>query len=112
MTQCDMSSPRFYKYQANLLTALAAYVSNSFSPTTKYLTLDLLFPYLALVKRQIMELSHPYPDCPVQRVTRPLFADHPALFCSLLRVLSSLLCNQKHVEKLLSGVFLKCPAFM
>ena len=54
MSLCDMASPRFYKYEANLLAALAGYLDHSFSATTKYLALDLFFPYLALVKRQIV----------------------------------------------------------
>lgn len=51
---CDMSNPRFYKYEENLLGMLANYLRSSFSSTTQYLTIDMLFPIILLVKRQIM----------------------------------------------------------
>ena len=57
---CDMSNPRFYKYQGNLLALLAHYLQSSFSKTTQYLTIDTLFPLLLLMKRQLLELSHPF----------------------------------------------------
>lgn len=59
-TLCDMNNPRFYKYQANLLAILANYLRHSFSNTSQYLALDMLFPVLLLMKRQILELSHPF----------------------------------------------------
>lgn len=51
---CDMGNPRFYKYEENLLGMLANYLRHSFSSTTQYLTIDLLFPLLLLVKRQVL----------------------------------------------------------
>jgi hypothetical protein len=51
---CDMGNPRFYKYEENLLGMLANYLRSSFSSTTQYLTIDLLFPILLLIKRQIL----------------------------------------------------------
>lgn len=62
--QCDMGSPRFYKYEANLLSVLGNYLSHAFSSTVQYLAIDLLFPLLLLVKRQLVELSHPYLTMP------------------------------------------------
>ncbi len=59
-TLCDMNNQRFYKYQANLLAVLANYLHNSFSNTTQYAAIDMLFPVLLLMKRQILELSHPF----------------------------------------------------
>ena len=56
---CDMSNPRFYKYETNLLSLLGNYLQQSFSNTVQYLSIDMLFQLLLLVKRQIMELSHP-----------------------------------------------------
>jgi hypothetical protein len=61
-TLCDMNNPRFYKYQANLLGTLANYLQHSFSNTTQYLAIDMFFPVLLLMKRQILELSHPFLD--------------------------------------------------
>ena len=55
-----MNNSRFYKYEANLLGLLGRYLQNSFSNTVKYLAVDLMFPLLLLIKRQIIELSHPY----------------------------------------------------
>ena len=51
---CDMNNPRFYKYETNLLAILANYLHNSFSNTVQYLAIDLLFPVLLLIKRQIL----------------------------------------------------------
>jgi hypothetical protein len=51
---CDMGNPRFYKYEENLLGMLANYLRYSFSSTTQYLIIDMLFPILLLVKRQIL----------------------------------------------------------
>jgi hypothetical protein len=42
----------------------------------------------------------------------PLMAAHPTLLCNLLLVVGGLLSNQKHIEKLLSAVFIKCAPFM
>ena len=51
---CDMNNPRFYKYEINLLGLLGNYLQNSFSNTVQYLAIDMLFPILLLVKRQII----------------------------------------------------------
>jgi len=51
---CDMGNSRFYKYEENLLGMLANYLNSSFSSTTQYLTIDMLFPIILLVKRQIL----------------------------------------------------------
>lgn len=56
---CDMNNTRFYKYEVNLLAMLANYLHHSFSSTVQYLCIDLLFPLLLLIKRQLIELSHP-----------------------------------------------------
>ena len=53
-TLCDMNNPRFYKYQANLMAVLANYLHNAFSNTAQYIAIDLLFPALILMKRQIL----------------------------------------------------------
>lgn len=37
---------------------------------------------------------------------------YPGLLCNFLLVIGSLLSNQKHIEKLLSAVFIKCSPFM
>lgn len=42
----------------------------------------------------------------------PLMATYPTLLCNLLLVVGGLLSNQKHIEKLLSAVFIKCAPFM
>jgi hypothetical protein len=42
----------------------------------------------------------------------PLIIAHPTLLCNLLLVIGGLLSNQKHIEKLLSAVFIKCTPFM
>jgi hypothetical protein len=49
-----MNNTRFYKYEANLLAVLANYLHNSFSTTVQYLSIDLLFPLLLLIKRQLV----------------------------------------------------------
>lgn len=59
---CDMNNSRFYKYETHLLSLLANYLHNSFSNTVQYLAIDMLFPVLMLIKRQIIELSHPILD--------------------------------------------------
>lgn len=120
-----MGNPRFYKYEENLLGMLANYLRYSFSSTTQYLSIDLLFPILLLVKRQILELSHPFLDMldeqfqVIKRFNKkdkvredPLMVAHPTLLCNLLLVIGGLLSNQKHIEKLLSAVFIKCTPFM
>lgn len=53
-TLCDMGNARFYKYEVNLLVILANYLNSSFSNTTQYIAIDLLFPLLILIKRQIL----------------------------------------------------------
>lgn len=121
-TVCDMGNPRFYKYEENLLGILAGYLRASFSSTTQYLTIDMLFPLILLVKRQILELSHPFLDTlddpqagrrfGKKEKTEPLISAHPTLLSNLLLVVGGLLSNQKHIEKLLSAVFIKCAPFM
>jgi hypothetical protein len=51
---CDMNNPRFYKYEANILAVLASYLHNSFSNTVQYIAIDMLFPVVLLIKRQIL----------------------------------------------------------
>lgn len=41
---------------------LSNYLLYSFSSTTQYLSIELLFPMILLIKRQILELSHPLLD--------------------------------------------------
>lgn len=119
---CDMGNPRFYKYEQNLLGVLAGYLRASFSSTTQYLTIDMLFPLILIVKRQILELSHPFLDSMddtqagrrfgKKEKTEALMSAHPTLLSNLLVVVGGLLSNQKHIEKLLSAVFIKCAPFM
>jgi len=42
----------------------------------------------------------------------PLIVMYPELMCNLLLVLSGIMSNQKHVEKLISTVFIKNTLFM
>ena len=51
---CDMANPRFYRYEEHLLGMLANYLRHSFSSTTQYLAIELVFPLLLLVKRQVL----------------------------------------------------------
>ena len=37
---------------------------------------------------------------------------HPELFCNYLLVISNLMSNHKHVERLVSTIFIKNPIFM
>jgi hypothetical protein len=124
-TMCDMNNFRFYKYEENLLGMLANYLRYSFSSTTQYLTIDLLFPMILLIKRQLLELSHPLIDLMEDQSSagkrfnkkekareEPLIAAHPTLLCNFLLVIGGLLSNQKHIEKMLSAVFIKCAPFM
>lgn len=49
-----MANPRFYRYEEHLLGMLANYLRHSFSSTTQYLAIELVFPLLLLVKRQVL----------------------------------------------------------
>lgn len=55
-----MSKDKFYLYESRLLKLLGFYLNETTSNTTKYLTIEKIFPLLILVKRQVLELSHPY----------------------------------------------------
>ena len=94
----------------------------------------MLFPVLLLIKRQIIELSHPFLDniglakqmksgkkfmkkdrqdsSKSLKQEEPLFVTYTDLFCNFLLVVSSLMSNHKHVERLISTIFIKNPLFM
>ncbi len=88
------------------------------SNTTKYLTVEKIFPLLMMVKRQILELSHPYlnvegdlvggndiskqskfskSEKSLQLKVKSLIYRHPELFANFLIVISKLMSNNKHV---------------
>lgn len=55
-----MEKAKFYKYEVNLLSTIAFYLSSSNSLSISYAILEEAFPILLLIKRQMLELSHPY----------------------------------------------------
>ena len=55
-----MNKEKFYLYETKLLKLLGFYLNETTSHTTKYLTIEKIFPILLLLKRQLMELSHPH----------------------------------------------------
>lgn len=59
---CDMKRDKFYVYESKLLKVLGVYLAEDTESTAKYLVVEQLFPLLLLVKRQILELSHPHLD--------------------------------------------------
>ncbi len=114
---CDMKRERFYLYQGKLLKLLGVYLSETASNTTKYLILEHVFPLLLLLKRLILELSHPHLniDCLFGegvnngkstdksdnsnvnfKKDKALIYRHPQLMANYLIVISKLMTNNKH----------------
>lgn len=97
---------------------LGFYLNETTSNTTKYLTIEKIFPLLIMVKRQILELSHPYLNkegdlvggndtnqcskfSKSEKLQQPkvksLIYRHHELFANFLIVISKLMSNNKHV---------------
>lgn len=76
-----------------------------------------MFPLLLLVKRQIVELSHPFFE-KTEYTNRskvletPLVIRNKSLLQYFLDIITNILVNNKYVERLISNVFLKNNCFM
>lgn len=113
----NLDHPKFIFYEINLLKTLNFYLSTCQSKVTPYIVIEFLFPILIMIKRQITELSHPYIENPEYEYTNrtkqvPIIFSNKALMQNYLDILSSILVNNKYVEKLFCNVFLKNIYFM
>ncbi len=54
LSVCNMEQTKFYFYQTNILNTLAFVITHSNSLATSYQVIDIFFPLLLLIKRQIM----------------------------------------------------------
>lgn len=97
-------------YQGKLLKLLGFYLNETTSNTTKYLIIDQVMPFLVLLKRELLELSHPHLniDCMFgegdkekangvrKDKGKALIYRHPELMANYLIVISKLVANNKH----------------
>lgn len=113
----NLDHPKFSVYEVNLLKILNFYLSSCSSKVAPYLVIQFMFPLLLLVKRQIIELSHPFFE-KIQYTNRskvleaPLIIKNRSLMQYFLDIVTNLLVNNKYVERLISSTFHKNNCFM
>lgn len=113
----DMHHPMFYFYQTNILKTIQFYLSSAQSKISQYYCAEFLFRFIIMIKREIVELSHPFIGAidilKTANSKTPLTHRHPDLVQHFLFIISVLLeGSNRHLERLICNIFLKNIYFM